>query len=220
LAQAQWLDRVGQPSDARELLDSIWPVLEQQGAGPVGWIRTAVGGLALSESPSDERCLRELVTWLNQVRPPAARLSELQGLQAAATRASIDPSLAADLVDAAVTGWRDAGRAQSPEPAQQALLGLTAAEVLRWLGWARSARLLDDAVALHHDLLWWRWLQAQERSGQPAQAALSSRGARAATSAPYSGRLPDHLAQHRLAVDGQEQALPDQAAVTVAAPGT
>ena len=93
------VDRVGQPPDARELLDSIWPVLEQQGAGPVGWIRTAVGALALSESPkATSAACAELVTpWLNQIRPPAARLSELQGLQAAATRASIDPSLAADL---------------------------------------------------------------------------------------------------------------------------
>ena len=218
LAQAQWLDRVGQPSDARELLDSIWPVLEQQGAGPVGWIRTAVGGLALSESPSDERCLRELVTWLNQVRPPAARLSELQGLQAAATRASIDPSLAADLVDAAVTGWRDAGRAQSPEPTEQALLGLTAAEVLRMVGRGQEARaLLDDAVALHHDdLLWWRWLQAQERIGPASPGGpVPPEELGLATSCPVlGGAYLITLAQHRLAVDGQEQATKrlDQAA--------
>ena len=126
------------------------------------------------------------------LEPPAVRLSELQGLHAAATRADIDPRLAEAFVDAAVSGWRDAGRVSSPEPAEQALLGLIAAEALRLAGRGQEARaLLDDAVALRpDDLLWWRWLQAQERIGPARQVARPLlRSLSSPPLIPYSGPL-------------------------------
>ena len=210
VAQAQLLDRAGGPSAARELFDSTWPVLEQRRAGPVAWLRTAVGGLTLPPSPGDARCLRELVERLNLLEPLAVRLRELQGLHAAATRADIDPRLSEAFVDAAVPGWRDGGRVSSPEPAEQALLGLIAAEALRLAGRGQEARaLLDDAVALRpDDLLWWRWLQAQERIGPARQdSPVPPEELELAASYPVLGAAYlITLAQHRLGVDGHERA--------------
>ncbi len=213
VAQAQLLDRVGGPSAARELFDSTWPVLEQRRAGPVAWLRTAVGGLTLRPSPGDARCLRELAERLNLLKPPAVRLAELQGLHAAATRADIDPRLADAFVDAAVSGWRDAGRVPSREPAEQALLGLIAAEALRLAGRGPEARaLLDEAVTLRpDDLLWWRWLQAQERIGPashdgPDPLAPPEELELAASYPVLGAAYLITLAQHRLGIDGPERA--------------
>jgi tetratricopeptide (TPR) repeat protein len=224
VARAQLLDRTGDLAAGRQVLDSVWSQLARRGAGPAAWLATAVGGLTLHPSPGDAACVRVLVEQLGEVRPPVARLRPLEGLRDAAARTGLDPTLAAALADVALSNWLDAGPVPPPDPSDRALLGLTAAEVLRVAGRGRQAReLLDQAASLPHDgLLWWRWLQVQERIG-PADGttAVPPDGLALAARHPVLGAAYlITLAQHRLPVDGRERAAErlDRAAELLARP--
>jgi len=225
VARALLLDRMGQLAAARELLDSIWPVLDRHRAGPAAWLHTAVGGLTLRPSSGDATCLRVLVEQLEEVQPPIARLRPLAGLRNAASRADADPGLTNAFLDVVLSGWLDAGPEPPPEPAEQALLRLTAAEVLRLVGRNAQAReFLDRATDLRHDsLLWWRWLQVQERIGPAGEdTPVPPDGLGLAARYPVLGAAYlITLAEHRLQVDGHEHAAErlDRAAELLSRPG-
>jgi hypothetical protein len=224
VARAQLLDRTGDPAAGRQVLDAVWSQLARRDAGPAAWLAAAVGGLSLHPSPGDAACVRVLVEQLGVVRPPVARLRPLQGLRHAAARPDLHPALADALVDVALSGWLDAGPEPTPDPSDRALLSLVAADVLRLVGRAGQAReLLDQAASLRHDgLLWWRWLQAQERIGPAGQGtAVPPDGLALGARYPVLGAAYlITLAQHRLPVDGRERAAErlDRAAELLAQP--
>jgi tetratricopeptide (TPR) repeat protein len=225
VARALLLDRMGQPAAARELLDSIWPVLGRTHAGPAAWLHTAVGGLTLRPSSGDTTCLRVLVEQLEEVQPPVARLRPLAGLRNAASRAAADPGLTNAFVDVVLSGWLDAGRDPPPAPAEQVPLRLIAAEVLRLVGRNAEARdVLDRATDLRHDsLLWWRWLQVQHRIGPAGDDTLvPPDGLGLAVRYPVLGAAYlITLAEHRLQVDGYDHAVErlDRATALLSRPG-